>query len=65
MRTAEERRKKVANEDRAQWRTLKTRAMERRGTVGPAYLLSIPWFQQMLVIWQVLLNSRDLKEKDW
>lgn len=29
------------------------------------YLLSIPRFQQMLVIYHVLLNSRDLKEKDW
>ena len=33
--------------------------------VALTYLLSIPRFQQMLVIYQVLLNSRDLKEKDW
>ena len=39
--------------------------MERRETVGHAYLLSVPWFQQVLIIEQVLLNSRDLKEKDW
>lgn len=36
-----------------------------RHPVALTYLLSIPRFQQMLVIYQVLLNSRDLKEKDW
>lgn len=36
-----------------------------RHPVSLTYLLSIPRFQQMLVIYQVLLNSRDLKEKDW
>lgn len=33
--------------------------------VALTYLLSIPRFQQMLVTYQVLLDSRDLKEKDW
>lgn len=41
------------------------RPTEREGTAGHAYLLSIPGLQQMLVIQHVLLNSRDLKGKDW
>lgn len=66
MRTAEERRKRVRNEDRSQWESWKGCPRDSgRNPVALTYLFSIPRFQQMLVIYQVLLNSRDLKERDW
>lgn len=66
MRIAEGERKRIRNQDRPQWEPWKACPRESgRHPVALTYLLSIPRFQQMLVIYQVLLNSRDLKERDW
>lgn len=64
MRTAEGRGGNVENEGRAAGGPRRPAHGEGR-EAGHAYLLSIPGLQQMLVIQHVLLNSRDLKGKDW